>query len=70
MMQAFPVERVLAYNYQGVSFFSTFIYIYHIYNSFIFKKEQQPVHSLLLVKSIPRIKFEDSRPASLRAETT
>ena len=29
-----------------------------------------PFHSLLFVKSIPSIKFDDSRPASLKAVTT
>lgn len=29
-----------------------------------------PDHSLLLVKSIPRIRFDDSRPASLSAVVT
>lgn len=29
-----------------------------------------PVHSLLFVKSIPSIKFDDSRPASLNDEIT
>lgn len=29
-----------------------------------------PDHSLLLVKSIPRIRFDDSRPASRRAVVT
>ena len=31
---------------------------------------KSPVHSLLLVKSIPKIKFEDSSPASLREVIT
>ena len=29
-----------------------------------------PIHSLLFVKSIASIKFDDSRPASLRAAVT
>lgn len=33
-------------------------------------KDRDPVHSLLLVKSMPTMRFEDSRPASARAAVT
>jgi len=34
------------------------------------KEKALPDHSLLFVKSTPRIKFDDSRPDSLKAEIT
>lgn len=36
----------------------------------VFKSTKKPVHSLLFVKSIPTIRFEDSRPAFERASVT
>lgn len=36
----------------------------------VHKNQPSPDHSLLFVKSMPRIKFDDSRPASLNEEIT
>jgi len=36
----------------------------------VWREKTLPDHSLLFVKSIPRIKFDDSRPDSLNAEIT
>lgn len=66
LVQALTSERVLPFKKDEFNFirkFGNFIAGYVI-------NFDEPVHSLLLVKSIPTIRFDDSNPASLRAAVT